>query len=704
MPAPLPTTPLFALDAVVLDTETTGLDPRIARVIEIGAVTLAGGRVNEERAWRSLVAAPGPIPAGASAVHGIVAADLVGAPAFPDAYGALATFIGPRVVIGHTIGFDLAVLGRECGLAGLDPPAWPTLDTRLLAQVVDPQLAGFSLEALAAWLDIPVADRHRALGDARLTARIFLGLVPRLRAVGVRTLAEAGEACRRQAQALEGYHRAGWVEPDANPARLLREAAGRRLDAYPYRHRVREAMTSPPVFSEPDASLREGIARMAEGRISSLLVGAPDDPADRLGIVTERDALRALARSGPAALDQPLADLATRPLVAVPSEAYVYRAIGRMRRFNLRHLAVASEEGRVVGMLSARDLLRLRSDAAIALGDDIDDAADVPALAQAWAKVPAMAATLLDEGVGARDVAGIIARELGAATRKAALLAEASLVAEGRGAAPCAFALLVLGSAGRGESGLALDQDHALVFAEGEPDGDADRWFAELGERLAAILHEIGVPLCPGGVMAGNPAFRGSLATWRRRIALWLSRATPEDLLNVDIVFDFRPVHGDGALAAGLWDEAWAAARGAPSFLRLLAEAGAAHESAFGFLGRLKGEEGRIDLKRHGLKPLVTAARLLALRHGVARRSTAERLQGVRALDLGGAADLDGALAIHERLLGLVLRAQIADIAAGRPATNRVPLALVQGLGALDALKGDLRRLESLDELAREAV
>jgi DNA polymerase-3 subunit epsilon/CBS domain-containing protein len=396
--------------------------------------------------------------------------------------------------------------------------------------------------------------------------------------------------------------------------------------------------------------------------------------------------------------------LATRPLVAVPSEAYVYRAIGRMRRFNLRHLAVASEEGRVVGMLSARDLLRLRSDAAIALGDDIDDAADVPALAQAWAKVPAMAATLLDEGVGARDVAGIIARELGAATRKAALLAEASLVAEGRGAAPCAFALLVLGSAGRGESGLALDQDHALVFAEGEPDGDADGWFAELGERLAAILHEIGVPLCPGGVMAGNPAFRGSLATWRRRIALWLSRAAPEDLLNVDIVFDFRPVHGDGALAAGLWDEAWAAARGAPSFLRLLAEAGAAHESAFGFLGRLKGEEGRIDLKRHGLKPLVTAARLLALRHGVARRSTAERLQGVRALDLGGAADLDGALAIHERLLGLVLRAQIADIAAGRPATNRVPLALAGGLGLLETLKGDLRRLESLDELAREAV
>ena len=58
----LRTTPLFALDAVVLDTETTGLDPRTARLVEIGAVALSGGRLAEEERFQSLVALDEPVP------------------------------------------------------------------------------------------------------------------------------------------------------------------------------------------------------------------------------------------------------------------------------------------------------------------------------------------------------------------------------------------------------------------------------------------------------------------------------------------------------------------------------------------------------------------------------------------------------------------------------------------------------------------
>src|SRR4051794_34553509 len=96
-------------------------------------------------------------------------------------------------------------------------------------------------------------------------------------------------------------------------------------------------------------------------------------------------------------------------------------------------LAAAAEDGRITGALSARDLLRLRADAAVVLGDDIDEARDVPALARAWAKVPAMAESLLAEGVSARDIAGIVARELGALTRRAGALAEEQLAQEGAG-------------------------------------------------------------------------------------------------------------------------------------------------------------------------------------------------------------------------------------------------------------------------------
>ena len=127
----------------------------------------------------------------------------------------------------------------------------------------------------------------------------------------------------------------------------------------------------------------------------------------------------------------------------------------------------------------------------------------------------------------------------------------ARLAEAGQGAPPCRYAVAVLGSAGRGESLLALDQDNALVF-EHDAEG-ADAWFAAFGSRLADLLHEAGVPYCTGGVMASNPQWRGSLATWRARIAQWIGTSDPGALLSVDIFFDLRGVHGDRALANGVW-------------------------------------------------------------------------------------------------------------------------------------------------------
>jgi CBS domain-containing protein len=461
-------------------------------------------------------------------------------------------------------------------------------------------------------------------------------------------------------------------------------------------------MRTPPCFIEPDRPLREALALLVDKVISSVFVGSAEAPG-AVGIATERDMLRAVRLRGPAALDEPVRAAASYPLIGVPADSFVYRALGRMRRFNIRHLAAIADGGEIVGALSARDLLRLRTDAAVALGDDLDEATDVAALARAWAKLPAMAASLLDEEVSARDIAGVVASELGALTRRAGELAEAQLRAHRQGP-PCPYVLLVLGSTGRGESLLALDQDHAVVFAEGEPDGPEDRWLAEFGRRVSDILHEVGVPYCPGGVMSGEPGFRGSLKTWRARIDHWISRANPDDLLSVDIFYDFRPVHGDATLASTLWGEAWGAAKDAFGFLKLLAQANSAQEDPFGVFRRLKTEEGRIDLKWHGLRPIVSSARLLALRHGIAERSTLERLEAVRALEVGGAADLSAAIDIHERVLGLILRAQLADIAAGRKPSNRVPLTIAERHGGIPRLKADLRLVSVLDDLAQDQL
>ncbi|MCA1971925.1 MAG: 3'-5' exonuclease, partial [Caenispirillum sp.] len=133
-----------------------------------------------------------------------------GAPPFPDVWPALEPLLRGAVLVGHNIGFDLALLRRECSLAGLPPPAPPTLDTLLLAGLLFPDMTDLSLEALGERLGVDIHGRHTALGDALVTAELYVRLLPLLDSAGIGTLAEA-RAFTRRATALRARQRAmGW--------------------------------------------------------------------------------------------------------------------------------------------------------------------------------------------------------------------------------------------------------------------------------------------------------------------------------------------------------------------------------------------------------------------------------------------------------------------------------------------------------------
>lgn len=702
-------TPLLALDAVAFDTETTSLDPRVARVVEIGAVRLVSGRLIEADTFRTLVNPQIPIPPISTGVHGIDDEKVRDEPAFAKVWPAVSDYIGGGVMIGHSIGYDLAILANETERAGISFSRPRTLDVRLLAQIVEPSLAGHSLDSLAVWLGVEASDRHAALGDALTAARIFVALVPKLREGNIRTLAEAEAACASLTTALEDQHRAGWSEAVLSPSRVDAERVLARLDAYPYRHRVRELMSSPPLFISNDASLEDALKLMTDSRISSLFVTPPGKkpeagpfPGVESGIVTERDILRAIRKDTAGALTKPVGSIASRPLASVPAEAFVYRAIGRMDRMRIRHLGVVDDSGFVAGALTARDLLRLRARDAVTLGDEIDEAADVHELGQAWSTLPAVARGLLDEGIEARDVSAIVSRELGALTRRAGQIAERRMREAGKGDPPVPYALLVLGSAGRGESLLAMDQDNAIIFEKGDPDGPEDKWFAELGTHVADILHEVGVPYCTGGVMAKNAQWRGSAVTWRARLKDWVGRSNPEDLLAVDIFFDFRAVHGSGALASALWRDAYELAKGQPAFAKLLAEASSNFEPPLGWFG-IRTENGRADLKHGGLFVIVSVARVLAIFHGIAEHSTKARIEGVRALGLGSEGDLNAMIDAQRAILSAILDQQLADIAAGRPPSNKVAIKRLSG-ETQSKLKDALASIRYANEMLRDLL
>ncbi len=707
MPAVPPATPLISLDAVSLDTETTGLDLRKARLLEIGAVRIAGGRIEGGGSFRQLINPGETIPAFSTAVHGIDNQTVAGSPAFAETWPQLQAFVGDAVIIGHTIGFDLAMLAQECKRAGLPFEKPPSLDTQLLAQLVDPKKAGQSLGQLADWLKVEITGRHSALGDALTTARVFQAMLPKLREGGIRTYAEASQACRSLADVIDRQYRAGWMTPDSARERDTGPVP-MRIDSYPYRHRIRDVMSQPPKIIAADRTLGEALSQLIGARISSLLVAppgvAPEQlPAYSLGIITERDVLRAMAIEGEGALKLGIEQFMSRPLATIPAEAFVYRGIGRMSRLKIRHLGVIDEAGQVVGALSARDLLRLRAEEAVSLGDEIDEAEDVHALGAAWAKLAQVATSLLTEEIAAIDVAAVVSRELGALTRKAAVMSEQRLRESGLGEPPCPYAVAVLGSAGRGESLLAMDQDNAIVFEKGDPGGAQDRYFAALGTHLADILNEVGVPYCKGGVMAKNDAWRGSVATWQERVSGWIARSNPADLLAVDIFFDLRGVHGQLALADALWRHAYDAANGQVEFAKLLVEASGGVERGIGLFGGLRARKGRIDLKKTGLFGIVSSARSLSIRHHILERATPARLRGIRGLRIGGEIDLDRLIEAHAVFLDYILSQQLADIQAGRPATNTVS---VRRLSAVERerLRNALQAVRHLDALTRDLL
>jgi DNA polymerase-3 subunit epsilon/CBS domain-containing protein len=686
--------PLAALRYLALDLETTGFDPKRDRIVQVGAIALEGARIAAALRLELLVNPGVPIPEASSRIHGLRDADVAGAPRFAECVAALQEAMAGRVIVGHYAAFDLAFLRHEAARAGIvwrDPPC---LDVALLAGALEPSLREPDLETLAERLGVSIRNRHTAAGDALAAAELFARLLPKLREAEVRTLGEALAFASRRGDLVQRQAEAGWL-PAAVPGAGTAPPA--RIDSYVFERSLRDVMSRPPLMIPATATLRQAAQRMAEARVGALLVGEAGAPAQ--GIFTERDLLRAAARGEPGPDAATVRDAMSAPVESMQADEMLYRALGRMDRLGIRHLCVVDPHGVALGMISQRDLLRHRARATLALGDALASAGDAMALAAAYGQVPDAAARLVAEGVGGAEIARVVSCELRALTACAARIAETQLRGE-QGEAPAPWCLMVLGSGGRGESLLGADQDNALIHLGG---AEADAWFARFGERIADLLHEAGVPRCAGGVMAANAEWRGSPPAWRQRVENWLRRARPEDLLNVDIFFDLVAVAGDASLAAELHDEAVHAAGRAPPFLALLAQSVASGTPLLGMFGRLRVENGRSDLKRYGLLPLVGAARTLALRAGSGARATPDRLLDAAAAGCLSQGDATTLIEVHARLMDLVLQQQLADIDAGvRPSGRVAPAEMERGEGRRIA-KG-LRALEQIVEALPEAV
>jgi CBS domain-containing protein len=197
---------------------------------------------------------------------------------------------------------------------------------------------------------------------------------------------------------------------------------------------------------------------------------------------------------------------------------------------------------------------------------------------------------------------------------------------------------LSLGSEGRGEQTFATDQDNALAFrADGDDDAARrrDRLLA-FARYVNASLDKLGFPLCAGNVMAGNAELCLSVDEWKRKFLAWIREPTPHALLNANIVFDFRALYGDTALADSLREWLHGYTQANPAFLRLMVQNALDVEPPLGLIRAFTVDDepavkGTLDLKTRGTRIFVDCARVFALALGIAETSTAARLRAAGA-------------------------------------------------------------------------
>lgn len=463
-----------------------------------------------------------------------------------------------------------------------------------------------------------------------------------------------------------------------------------------FRHLVRDHMGEPPVVVPAGMALAEVVERMAAGRASAAVV--VDGARHIQGILTEQDVVRRVAcrRIGTMAVDEVM----TSPVLTVAGDDHLYEAIGFMRRHRLRHMPAVDEAGTLAGMLYLHDALAVASGPMVVDIDRLTHESSFGGLLEVKSAQVQLARNLIADNVPAPEIQALISDINNDIYRRVLRLCVKEMEADGWGTPPVAFACIVMGSGGRGESFLFPDQDNGFVL-EDYPDerhGSIDPWFIELAERMTSALDRLRFPLCKGGVMATNPVWRKTLSQWRQQVTSWMKAKVETALLWCDVFFDFRCVYGEARLAEELRGFVTQAARQNKAFLREMFGIQADHRAGIGLFGRLVTErergahKGHVNLKLQGTLPLAEGVRLMALAHGVAATSTLSRIESLQVAGALSADDADHLRGAFSLLTGLQLRQQITDEEAGQTVGNFVdPKMLTER--ELDHLKDSLRAI-----------
>jgi CBS domain-containing protein len=446
-----------------------------------------------------------------------------------------------------------------------------------------------------------------------------------------------------------------------------------------------------------DEPLMAAAATMRERNISSLVT---TDQGQPVGIITDRDLRNKVVALGRNPAELTVREIMNSPLITIADDEFLFEALHLLSRHRIHRLAVTAPDGSLAGIITDSDILRIQTRSPQQLVREIEEAAGLDQLSALHKRVQGLVEHLVGTGVPINDLVRLIAHLNDRILIRLATLVRSRQFPD----LTDRFALLVLGSEGRREQTLTTDQDNALVY----DDGLTEQQIAELqsfSEALIDAVIRIGIPPCPGGIMASTPEWRHSLQGWRHQLNHWFGAPIPANILKISMVSDMRTLYGDPTLEQTLRSHVSGRLVGNDAFLGHMTANLLRFGVPLGWFGRIKTEKpphaGLLDLKKAGIFAITEGVKILALSNGLQVQNTRERVAALQQAEVLSLQEGDDLTAVYDSLVQFRLRSQVDDLRAGRQPDNLLAIADLNRM-ELGRLRSALEGVRSFQQLLQQ--
>ncbi len=426
------------------------------------------------------------------------------------------------------------------------------------------------------------------------------------------------------------------------------------------------------VACDLDTSIRRAAAMMSKKHLSAILIKS--ESGAMVGIVTDV-AMRERVIAENLSYDTPVYEIMSSPLIYIDDSALIFEAVLLMQEKGVKHLVVRDNEGSSVSVITNEELLHVHRYSTSFLIHEIQNAETVDGIFQIQERIPRIVKALTDSGAHAKNITRIITMISDAILEKVI-----DFTIEEMGVPPKSFAFISLGSEGRGEQTLVTDQDNAIIFEDvGEDELEAvEEYFQAFGTKVCTWLDMAGYDFCKGNVMAMNPEWCKPISTWKNYFSKWIQASEPQDLLGINIFFDFRSVYGENGFADELRGHISDLVKSRAVFFQHLAKNTLNFRPPVDFFGKISVESAGEHANSFDIKFVIAAivgfAQVYSVKNSLDVTNTLQRIEVLMKRDVINDATYEEIVEAYNYLMKMRFRHQVKMINDGKEPDNFINL------------------------------